>query len=150
MSTAARDIPAAEAAASTSFVNIGERTNVTGSAQFKKLIMAGDYAAAVEVARQQVENGAQIIDINMDEGLLDSELAMTTFLKLIAAEPEPLAAVLGEFVERYDVGIVGGCCGTTPEHIAAIARAVEGVTPRRIPERRKAMRLSGLEPFELA
>src|SRR6187200_2093843 len=74
--------------ASGTFVNIGERTNVTGSAQFKKLIMAGDYAAAVEVARQQVENGAQIIDINMDEGLLDSELAMTTFLKLIAAEPD--------------------------------------------------------------
>ena len=70
------------------FVNIGERTNVTGSAKFKKLIMAGEYAAAVEVARQQVENGAQIIDVNMDEGLLDAELAMTTFLKLIAAEPD--------------------------------------------------------------
>ena len=70
------------------FVNIGERTNVTGSAKFKKLIMAGDYAAAVEVARAQVENGAQIIDINMDEGLLDAEYAMTTFLKLIAAEPD--------------------------------------------------------------
>src|SRR5687767_10045230 len=70
------------------FVNIGERTNVTGSARFKKLVMAGDYAAAVEVARQQVENGAQILDINMDEGLLDAESAMTTFLKLIAAEPD--------------------------------------------------------------
>ncbi|MBA3677678.1 MAG: methionine synthase [Sphingosinicella sp.] len=70
------------------FVNIGERTNVTGSAKFKKLVMAGDYAAAVEVARQQVENGAQIIDINMDEGLLDSEQAMTIFLKLISAEPD--------------------------------------------------------------
>jgi len=70
------------------FVNIGERTNVTGSAAFKKLIMAGDYTAAVEVARQQVENGAQVIDINMDEGLLDAEQAMTTFLKLIAAEPD--------------------------------------------------------------
>ena len=70
------------------FVNIGERTNVTGSAAFKKLIMAGDYAKAVEVARQQVENGAQVIDVNMDEGLLDAELAMTTFLKLIAAEPD--------------------------------------------------------------
>ncbi|WP_432768194.1 MAG: methionine synthase [Sphingopyxis sp.] len=72
----------------TNFVNIGERTNVTGSAAFKKLIMADDYAAAVEVARQQVENGAQIIDVNMDEGLLDAEYAMTTFLKLIAAEPD--------------------------------------------------------------
>jgi len=70
------------------FVNVGERTNVTGSAAFKKLIMAGDYAKAVEVARQQVENGAQVIDVNMDEGLLDAELAMTTFLKLIAAEPD--------------------------------------------------------------
>jgi 5-methyltetrahydrofolate--homocysteine methyltransferase len=73
---------------SSSFVNIGERTNVTGSAAFKKLIMAGDYPKAVEVARQQVENGAQIIDINMDEGLLDSLVAMETFVKLIAAEPD--------------------------------------------------------------
>ncbi len=70
------------------FVNIGERTNVTGSARFKKLIMADDYETAVEVARDQVENGAQIIDVNMDEGLLDAEKAMTTFLKLIAAEPD--------------------------------------------------------------
>ncbi|WPZ03643.1 methionine synthase [Blastomonas marina] len=70
------------------FVNIGERTNVTGSARFKKLIMSDDYTAAVEVARQQVENGAQVIDVNMDEGLLDAEQAMTTFLKLIAAEPD--------------------------------------------------------------
>ncbi len=71
-----------------SFVNIGERTNVTGSAAFKKLIMAGDYPKAVEVARQQVENGAQVLDVNMDEGLLDSQEAMVTFLKLIAAEPD--------------------------------------------------------------
>src|SRR5438552_16725558 len=70
------------------FVNVGERTNVTGSAAFKKLIMAGDYARAVEVARQQVENGAQVVDVNMDEGLLDAHHAMTTFLKLIAAEPD--------------------------------------------------------------
>ncbi|MBA4748023.1 MAG: methionine synthase [Sphingopyxis sp.] len=73
---------------SATFVNIGERTNVTGSAAFKKLILADDYAAAVEVARSQVENGAQIIDVNMDEGLLDAVHAMTTFLKLIAAEPD--------------------------------------------------------------
>jgi 5-methyltetrahydrofolate--homocysteine methyltransferase len=72
----------------TQFVNIGERTNVTGSAAFKKMIMAGDYTRAVEVARQQVENGAQVVDVNMDEGLLDAEFAMTTFLKLIAAEPD--------------------------------------------------------------
>jgi 5-methyltetrahydrofolate--homocysteine methyltransferase len=74
--------------ASSTFVNIGERTNVTGSARFKKLVMAGDYTAAVEVARQQVESGAQILDVNMDEGLLDAHHAMTTFLKLIAAEPD--------------------------------------------------------------
>ncbi|QZD94588.1 methionine synthase [Qipengyuania gelatinilytica] len=70
------------------FVNIGERTNVTGSARFKKLILSDDYETAVEVARDQVENGAQVIDVNMDEGLLDAEKAMTTFLKLIAAEPD--------------------------------------------------------------
>ena len=70
------------------FVNIGERTNVTGSARFRKLITAGDYTAALAVARDQVENGAQILDVNMDEGLLDSEKAMTTFLNLIAAEPD--------------------------------------------------------------
>ncbi len=70
------------------FVNIGERTNVTGSARFRKLISAGDYGAALAVAREQVENGAQILDVNMDEGLLDSEKAMTTFLNLIAAEPD--------------------------------------------------------------
>jgi 5-methyltetrahydrofolate--homocysteine methyltransferase len=77
-----------ETNASSTFVNIGERTNVTGSAAFKRLILADDYAAAVEVARQQVENGAQVIDVNMDEGLLDAVHAMTTFLKLIAAEPD--------------------------------------------------------------
>jgi len=76
------------AQSSARFVNVGERTNVTGSAAFKKLILAGDYAKAVEVARQQVENGAQVIDVNMDEGLLDAVHAMTTFLKLIAAEPD--------------------------------------------------------------
>ncbi len=74
--------------AGATFINIGERTNVTGSAKFRKLIEADDYTTAVEVARSQVENGAQIIDVNMDEGLLDSEYAMETFLKLIAAEPD--------------------------------------------------------------
>lgn len=73
---------------SSTFVNVGERTNVTGSAAFKKLVMAGDYTRAVEVARSQVENGAQVIDVNMDEGLLDAHHAMTTFLKLITAEPD--------------------------------------------------------------
>ncbi len=70
------------------FVNVGERTNVTGSAKFRKLITAGDYAAALEVARDQVANGAQIIDVNMDEGLLDSKKAMVDFLNLVAAEPD--------------------------------------------------------------
>ncbi len=77
--TLTKDIP---------FVNAGERTNVTGSAKFRKLITAGDYAAALDVARDQVENGAQIVDINMDEGLIDSKKAMVEFLNLIAAEPD--------------------------------------------------------------
>ncbi len=70
------------------FVNIGERCNVTGSARFKRLVLDGDYNAALDVARQQVEDGGQIIDINMDEGMLDAVAAMTTFLKLIASEPD--------------------------------------------------------------
>jgi 5-methyltetrahydrofolate--homocysteine methyltransferase len=70
------------------FVNVGERTNVTGSAVFKRLIVAGDYEAALDVARQQVENGAQVIDINMDEGMLESKDAMVRFLMLLAAEPD--------------------------------------------------------------
>jgi 5-methyltetrahydrofolate--homocysteine methyltransferase len=70
------------------FVNVGERTNVTGSAKFRKLIEADDYTAALDVARQQVASGAQMIDVNMDEGMLDSEAAMTRFLRLVAAEPD--------------------------------------------------------------
>lgn len=70
------------------FINVGERTNVTGSAKFRKLVVEGDYSAALDVARQQVEAGAQVIDINMDEGLLDGVVAMRTFLNLIAAEPD--------------------------------------------------------------
>jgi len=77
--TLTRDIP---------FVNVGERTNVTGSAKFRKLITAGDYAAALDVARDQVANGAQVIDVNMDEGLIDSQRAMVEYLNLIAAEPD--------------------------------------------------------------
>ena len=79
------DAPAPGAAV---FINIGERTNVAGSARFRRLILAGDYDAAVEVARQQVEAGAQVIDVNMDEGMLDGEAAMTRFLNLLAAEPD--------------------------------------------------------------
>jgi len=92
------------------FVNVGERTNVTGSAAFKKLIMAGDYAKAVEVARQQVENGAQVIDVNMDEGLLDAEVAMTTFLKLIAAEPDIARVPVMVDSSKWDVIEAGLKC----------------------------------------
>ncbi len=92
------------------FVNIGERTNVTGSARFKKLIMADDYAAAVEVAREQVENGAQIIDVNMDEGLLDAVHAMTTFLKLIAAEPDIARVPVMVDSSKWDVIEAGLKC----------------------------------------
>ena len=77
-----------KAKASANFINVGERTNVTGSAMFKRLILEDNYEKALDVARQQVENGAQIIDINMDEAMLDSEAAMTRFLNLIASEPD--------------------------------------------------------------
>jgi 5-methyltetrahydrofolate--homocysteine methyltransferase len=92
------------------FVNIGERTNVTGSAKFKKLVMAGDYPAAVEVARQQVENGAQVIDVNMDEGLLDAVEAMTTYLKLIAAEPDIARVPVMVDSSKWDVIEAGLKC----------------------------------------
>ncbi len=84
-STSAQTTPSAAFA---NFVVVGERTNVTGSARFRKLIKEGDYAAALEVAREQVEGGAVVLDVNMDEGLLDSEKAMVTFLNLLAAEPD--------------------------------------------------------------
>ena len=71
-----------------SFINIGERTNITGSVQFKELILSGNYESAIEIARQQVENGAQILDVNMDEGMLDSEGAMRSFLTLMSSEPD--------------------------------------------------------------
>jgi 5-methyltetrahydrofolate--homocysteine methyltransferase len=82
MSTSLTSAPAA------SLIHIGERTNVSGSAHFRRLVQAGDYEAALAVARSQIEAGAQIIDVNMDDGLLDAERAMTTFLRLIAAEPD--------------------------------------------------------------
>ncbi|MFM6829374.1 MAG: dihydropteroate synthase, partial [Novosphingobium sp.] len=92
------------------FVNVGERTNVTGSAAFKKLILAGDYPKAVEVARQQVENGAQVIDVNMDEGLLDAVEAMTTYLKLIAAEPDIARVPIMIDSSKWDVIEAGLKC----------------------------------------
>src|SRR5690242_21859591 len=70
------------------FVNIGQRTNVTGSKAFARLILAGEFEQALAVARQQVENGAQVIDVNMDEAMLDSQAAMVRFLNLVASEPE--------------------------------------------------------------
>ncbi len=70
------------------FINVGERTNVAGSAKFRRLITEGDFETALDIAREQVENGAQIVDVNMDEGLLDSEAAMERFLKLCATEPD--------------------------------------------------------------
>ena len=72
------------------FINVGERTNVTGSKAFLRLIKEGDFEAALSVAKEQVEGGAQIIDINMDEGMIDGKEAMVRFLNLIAAEPDPL------------------------------------------------------------
>jgi len=96
--------------AAQTFVNIGERTNVTGSARFKKLILEGDYATAVEVARQQVENGAQIIDVNMDEGMLDGAQAMVTFLNLIAAEPDIARVPVMVDSSKWDVIEAGLQC----------------------------------------
>ena len=104
------DEAAGAAPSRAAFVNIGERTNVTGSAAFKKLIMAGDYGRAVEVARQQVENGAQIVDINMDEGLLDAIAAMTGFVKLISAEPDIARVPFMIDSSRWDVIEAGLKC----------------------------------------
>jgi 5-methyltetrahydrofolate--homocysteine methyltransferase len=92
------------------FVNIGERTNVTGSAIFRRLIQNDDYPAALDVARQQVENGAQIIDVNMDEGLLDGPSAMTTFLNLIASEPDIARVPVMIDSSRWDVIEAGLQC----------------------------------------
>src|ERR1019366_8300104 len=89
------------------FVNIGERTNVTGSAKFRKLITAGDYASALSIAREQVENGAQVIDVNMDEGLLDSEAAMVTFLNSISMKEGEAAFIEhARIVRRHGAAVV--------------------------------------------
>ena len=92
------------------FVNIGERTNITGSARFKRLIVEGDYAAALVVARQQVEAGAQVLDVNMDEGLLDSKQAMITFLNLIASEPDIARAPIMVDSSKWEVIEAGLKC----------------------------------------
>lgn len=127
----------ATASSSTAFVNIGERTNVTGSAKFKKLIMAGDYTAAVEVARQQVENGAQVIDVNMDEGLLDAHEAMTTFLKLIAAEPDIARVPVMIDSSKWDVIEAGLKCVSGKPIVNSISMK-EGV-PQFLEHARKCM-----------
>ena len=95
---------------STGFVHVGERTNVTGSAIFRRLIEADDYGAAVEVARQQVEAGANLLDVNMDEGLLDSEAAMRRYLNLLAAEPDISRVPVMVDSSRFDVLVVGLKC----------------------------------------
>jgi 5-methyltetrahydrofolate--homocysteine methyltransferase len=118
----------AAAPATAQFVNIGERTNVTGSAAFKKLVMAGDYAKAVEVARAQVENGAQIIDVNMDEGLLDAEYAMVTFLNLIAAEPDIARVPLMIDSSKWSVIEAGLKCVSGKPIVNSISMK-EGVEP---------------------
>ncbi len=97
-------------AADSLFVNVGERTNVTGSAVFKRLIMEGDYEKALDVARQQVENGAQVIDVNMDEGMLESQEAMVRFLNLISAEPDISRVPIMIDSSRWDVIEAGLKC----------------------------------------
>ncbi|OVE48089.1 methionine synthase [Chromobacterium violaceum] len=92
------------------FVNVGERTNVTGSRAFAKLILNGDYATALDVARQQVENGAQVIDINMDEGMLDAHAAMVRFLNLIASEPDIARVPIMIDSSKWDVIEAGLKC----------------------------------------
>ncbi|HMO30262.1 methionine synthase [Enterovirga sp.] len=99
--TMTKDIP---------FVNVGERTNVTGSAKFRKLITNGDYAAALDVARDQVAGGAQVIDVNMDEGLLDSERAMVDFLNLVASEPDIARVPVMVDSSKFDVIEAGLKC----------------------------------------
>ncbi|RNL64050.1 methionine synthase [Zhongshania marina] len=92
------------------FVNVGERCNVTGSAVFKRLILENDYDAALSVARQQVENGAQVIDINMDEGMLDAQNAIVTFLNLVAAEPDICRVPIMVDSSKWDVIEAGLKC----------------------------------------
>ncbi|MBS0525815.1 MAG: methionine synthase [Proteobacteria bacterium] len=110
------------------FINIGERTNVTGSAKFKKLILEGDYASALDVARQQVESGAQVIDVNMDEGLLDAEQAMETFLKLIASEPDIAKVPIMIDSSRWSVIEAGLKCVAGKPIVNSISMK-EGVEP---------------------
>ncbi|KAA9133289.1 methionine synthase [Marinihelvus fidelis] len=110
------------------FVNVGERTNVTGSAAFRRLIKADDYEAAVEVARQQVENGAQVIDVNVDEGLLDGVAVMTRFLNQIASEPDIARVPVMVDSSRWDVLEAGLACLQGKGIVNSISMK-EGVEP---------------------
>ena len=92
------------------FVNVGERTNVTGSARFRRLIGDGDFEQAVQVAREQVESGSQLIDVNMDEGMLDSEAAMHRFLNLVAAEPDIARVPVMVDSSKWSVMLAGLKC----------------------------------------
>ena len=110
------------------FVNVGERTNVTGSAKFRRLIKNGEFAEALDVARDQVENGAQIIDVNMDEGLLDSREAMVTFLHLIAAEPDIARVPVMIDSSKFDIIEAGLECVQGKPVVNSISMK-EGVEP---------------------
>src|SRR5258707_1872091 len=131
------------------FINVGERTNITGSAKFRKLIAANDYEAALDVARQQVENGAQIIDINMDEGLIDSEAAMTRYVNMIAGEPDISKVPLMIDSSKWTVIQAGlKCCQGKP--IVNSISMKEGEAPF-IERARKAMRFGAavvVMPFD--
>ena len=118
------------------FVNIGERTNVTGSAKFKKLIMAGDYAAAIDIAREQVENGAQIVDVNMDEGLLDAVEAMTTFLKLMTSEPDISRVPVMIDSSKWDVIEAGLKCVSGKPIVNSISMKAVSYTHLTLPTKR--------------
>ena len=145
------DTSSAEKATAT-FVNVGERTNVTGSAKFKKLILAGDFEAALDVARQQVESGAQIIDVNMDEGLLDSKAAMVTFLNLIAAEPYPVEALSAEALikaaQAADMKTLARLVATLKEHKQNQPKAWPAIVAAGAPQALLSRRLAlgGREP----
>src|SRR5437899_851684 len=104
------------------FINVGERTNVTGSAKFRKLIEAGEYSEALSVARQQVDAGAQVLDVNMDAGLLDSQAVMVTFLSLIAAEPDIARVPVMIDSSKWEVIEAGLCCVQGKAIVNSISR----------------------------
>ena len=111
----------------TLFVNIGERTNVTGSKAFARLILNGEFEKALAVARQQVENGAQVIDVNMDEAMLDSQAAMVRFLNLIASEPEIARVPIMIDSSKWSVIEAGLKCGETRGREALALERVENM-----------------------